>query len=160
MPELTLSSDLTPHIFGINNSDGGVVTGFHSIAMVIKKQKPKDSSEKIPIIHKRLYQNEKTGCYFAQWDYSKTEGGKWSDMFPDDLDKNTVIEVIKAAVSYWNQVTDGTSNKVRLQGLCKKYNCSWVGQASINGYIVIIGGKTSNKQVTTAYPLRGANSNY
>lgn len=159
MPDLTLSADMTPHVFGIGNSDKHDVTGFHSEALVKSKTASKDSSEQIPIIHDRRHQNVKTGCFLARWSYSASDtGGKWSDMFPADMTKDQVVAAIEEAVAYWNKAV--TPDSTRLASLCKKYNVSWVGQATIKGYTVLVGGKTSSKKVTTSYPLRGGNSNY
>lgn len=159
MPDLSLSADMTPHIFGIDNRDSHDVTGYHSEALVLGKDRTAHSTEKIPVIHQRLHKNEKTGCHLARWSYKASDtGGKWSDMFPSDMTKDEVITAIKEAVDYWNNAS--TADNVRLAGLCKKYNVSWVGQAKIKGYMVVIGGKTSGKKVTTSYPLRRANSNY
>jgi len=161
MADLSLSADMTPHVFGIGNSDNHNITGYHSEA-IVKGKTDWSGTEKKPIIHARLHQHPKSGCFLARWSYTENDsGGKWSDMFPTKLTKDEVVGAIKDAVAYRNKRgTTGVANASRLEGLCKKHNVSWCGQASINSLTIVIGGKSSGDKVTTAFPLRKANANY
>ena len=160
MPSLKPGSTLWNHVFGIGNSDKKKMSGFHSKAKIINA----NPEALVPHIKRRFAPPVAgAGFYLCGWNYyeGKETPVKWSTMFPDNWDERKVVDAVQQAIKYWNENGDkGGPNKDRLEGLMRKYRASWVGQASVDDYVYMIGGKSSGGDATTAFPLMGANANF
>jgi hypothetical protein len=164
MPALIIGNELWPHIFKPKKPNQ---VGFHSKAQWSSiDEKPNILSEQRPTTG--------IGCYLIGWRYGalkqeerdnggRAKGLKWSTMFPDDWNDEKVKLAVGLAVDYWNLYggnMDTKSDGPRLQSMATKYGIGWVGNAKVDGKVLVIGGMSGQSKVESAFPLMGANANF
>jgi hypothetical protein len=169
-----LAADMNPHVFGIGITDASSLSGFHSVAVLIDKQKARaargpaaHSSELLPAVISEANLHATSGCYTCLWNFSgnANQFAKFSSMFPKDFKRQEVLSAILEAVRYWESPPKGgagttTGRKAAMEGLVSKYGVHWAGLCKINGVKVAVGGFNKGDEVCTAFPLRGANANF